>query len=168
MRRESINLKTELSWKVLLHKGHSQKPSSVLIGSMGPPSGPSTVVCFRFMISILFFVFPISFSGSPSKWLFKCIRIDLLDAVLKLQSAAEHRNTPSGDFDGVITQIWSFSTVDISVNVSNPDEVIEDVFCDPDDWLFEFASSIRIRSQTALPLMIYQFTKVKDIKPPTV
>ena len=143
----STNLKTELSWKVFLHKGHSQKPSSVLIGSMEPPSGPTIEISFLFKVSILAVRLALD---SPVKWHFKCIRMDLLDSLLKLQSATEQRYDPS-DIAGVTTHICSFSVADISVKLSYSEGTIGDVLGEIE--VFEFSSRIRRRSQTAFPLM---------------
>ena len=134
---DAINTKTDLSWKVFLHKGHSQKPSSVMIGSIEPPSGPTTEICFLFKVSIL----PVLLTFDSSvKWLFKCIRIDLLDSVLKSQSAMEHRYDPS-DLAGVTTHICSFSVADISVKLSYSERAIGDVLGEIE--VFEFSSRIR-------------------------
>ena len=153
----STNLKTELSWKVFLHKGHSQKPSSVLIGSMEPPSGPTIEISFLFKVSILAVRLALD---SSVKWHFKCIRMDLLDSLLKLQSATEQRYDPS-DIAGVTTHICSFSVADISVKLSYSEEAIGSVLCEIDVWFFEFASRIRRRSQAAFPLMNTSYFKSK-------
>ena len=88
----------------------------------------------------------------------------MLDPVLKSQSVTEQINIPSDDLAGVTTQIWSFSVVDISVKESNPDGVVGGIFGIGEDETedCEFASSIRSRSHTVLPLIVGQFIGVRD------
>ena len=88
----------------------------------------------------------------------------MLDPVLKSQSVTEQINIPSDDLAGVTTQIWSFSVVDISVKESNPDGVVGGIFGNGEDEIedCEFASSIRSRSHTVLPLIVGQFIGVRD------
>ena len=120
-----------------------------MIGSIEPPSGPMTEICFLFNVSIL----PVLLTFDSSvKWLFKCIRIDLLDSVLKSQSAMEHRYDPSY-FAGVTTHICSSSVADISVKLSYSEGAIGNVLGETEVGIFEFSSRIRRRSQTAFPLM---------------